>query len=229
MPAMIARGRTLVPLRFVSEAMGARVDWDPAASVVYVSSGTAQIPVPPVAQPAPPPAQPPAPDRTLIEGRVLRVDTQASRLLVERDGAIHTFVITANTSVTRIDVGTGQGGSVSLDQVRPGDFVRVAADAAGRAMRIRVEVRGVAGKIDAVTARSIALADGTVYPFANNVQFRMNGREAAREQLRPGMDRQHAAAISRKGRDGDQPPPQYSHRVRGPGWVGHHSTARKPR
>lgn len=187
-PAMIARGRTLVPLRFVSEAMGARVDWDAAASVVYVSSGTQAIPVPPVAQPAPPPAQPPAPDRTLIEGRVLRVDMQASRLLVERDGVIHTFVITPNTAITRIDVGTGQGGSVSLDQIRQGDFVRVAADAAGRAMRIRVEVRGVAGKIDAITARSIALADGSVYSFANNVQFRMNGREATREQLRPGMD-----------------------------------------
>ncbi len=188
-PAMIARGRTLVPLRFVSEAMGARVDWDPAASVVYVSSGTAQpVPVPPIAQPAPPPAQPPAPDRTVIEGRVLRVDLQASRLLVERDGVIHTFVITANTAITRIDVGTGQGGSVSLDQVRQGNFVRVAADAAGRAMRIRVEVRGVAGKIDAITARSIALADGTVFTFASNVQFTMSGREAAREQLRPGMD-----------------------------------------
>src|SRR5687768_11564544 len=29
-PAMIVRGRTLVPLRFVGEALGASVDWDPS-------------------------------------------------------------------------------------------------------------------------------------------------------------------------------------------------------
>lgn len=184
-PAMIARGRTLVPLRFVSEAMGARVDWDAAASVVYISSGAVAQPPP---QPAPP-AQPPAPvERSTFEGRVLRVDAAASRLLVERDGVIHTFVITPNTAITRIDVGTGQGGAIGLDQVRQGDFVRISADASGRAMRIRVEVRGVAGKIDAVTSRSIALADGKVYTFADGVRVTMNGREAAREQLRPGMD-----------------------------------------
>ncbi|MGQ0548829.1 MAG: stalk domain-containing protein [Armatimonadota bacterium] len=188
-PAMIVRGRTLVPLRFVSEAMGARVDWDPAASVVYVSSGTQPIPVPPVGQPVPPPAQPPAPpERLVIEGRVLRVDAAASRILVERDGAIHTFVITPNTAIIRIDVGTERGGAISLDQVRQGDFVRVAADANGRAMRIRVEVREVAGKIDAITGRSIALSDGTVFTFADDVRFAVNGREAAREQLRAGMD-----------------------------------------
>ncbi|MGH2405324.1 MAG: stalk domain-containing protein [bacterium] len=187
-PAMIARGRTLVPLRFVSEAMGARVDWDPAASLVYVTSGTpVGQPAPPPAQPAP--AQPPArPERVLVEGRVLRVDMQASRILVERDGAIHTFTVTPDTAITRIDVGTGRGGAVSLDQVRQGDFVRVSADASGRAMRIRVEVKGVAGSVDAITARSIALADGTVFTFADGVRFTLNGREVAREQLRPGMD-----------------------------------------
>jgi len=30
-PAMVVAGRTLVPLRFVSEAMGAHVQWDPAS------------------------------------------------------------------------------------------------------------------------------------------------------------------------------------------------------
>src|SRR3990172_1663460 len=37
-PALIVQGRTLVPLRFVSEAMGARVDWDAATRTVFITS-----------------------------------------------------------------------------------------------------------------------------------------------------------------------------------------------
>ncbi len=39
-PAKIVGGRTLVPLRFVSEALGASVDWGAAAQTVTISSGT---------------------------------------------------------------------------------------------------------------------------------------------------------------------------------------------
>ena len=35
-PALIVNGRVLVPLRFVSEALGARVDYYPASSMVVV-------------------------------------------------------------------------------------------------------------------------------------------------------------------------------------------------
>ncbi len=37
-PAQISRGRTLVPLRFVGEALGARVEWDSARAIVHISS-----------------------------------------------------------------------------------------------------------------------------------------------------------------------------------------------
>lgn len=35
-PPLIAEGRTLIPVRFLSEALGFQVDWDAAASVVHV-------------------------------------------------------------------------------------------------------------------------------------------------------------------------------------------------
>ncbi|MFZ5651033.1 MAG: helical backbone metal receptor [Bacillota bacterium] len=38
-PAKIFNGRTLVPLRFVSEALGARVDWDEANREVLIAAG----------------------------------------------------------------------------------------------------------------------------------------------------------------------------------------------
>jgi hypothetical protein len=100
-PATIVRGRTLVPLRFVSEAMGAYVDWDNATRVVTITSGTTALPVQrpaPAPQPVPvqppPPAPPPAPAiLSVVEGRVLRVDGQ--RILVEENGVIRTFMLTS--------------------------------------------------------------------------------------------------------------------------------------
>jgi hypothetical protein len=43
-PPQVVGGRTLVPLRFVSEAMGEKVDWDPATRTVIIEWGTAPRP-----------------------------------------------------------------------------------------------------------------------------------------------------------------------------------------
>jgi len=257
-PATIVGGRTLVPLRFVSEAMGAQVDWDNATRVVTITSGTTALPVQPPApapQPAPAvrtvtgridaitsrsialsdgqvftfadgvrfivngqeatreqlrvgmevrlqldpqtgqvlvaqtraPAPQPAPAApSVTEGRVLRVDGQ--RVLVEDNGVIRTFTLTSDTTITALDVGTGRSDTISPDQIRPGDVVRVTADNAGRAILVRVSVRTVTGRIDAITSRSIALSDGQVFTFADGVRFIVNGQEATREQLRVGME-----------------------------------------
>lgn len=80
-PAMIAGGRTLVPLRFVGEALGAAVNWDAARRIVYVASPrVGQPPAPPPLTPPPPtprplpppepiqppPALPPTPPETVV-------------------------------------------------------------------------------------------------------------------------------------------------------------------
>lgn len=51
-PAKVVRGRTMVPLRFVSEAMGAYVDWNQARNLVAIttSAGTTQPTTPPPTQ-----------------------------------------------------------------------------------------------------------------------------------------------------------------------------------
>lgn len=181
-PATIVGGRTLVPLRFVSEAMGAQVDWDNATRVVTITSGTTALPV----QPPPRVPQPPAPAPSVVEGRVLRVDGQ--RILVEENGVIRTFTLTSDTTITALDVGTGRSETISPDEIRPGDVARVTADNAGRAILVRVSVRTVTGRIDAITSRSIALSDGQVFTFADGVRFIVNRQEATREQLRAGME-----------------------------------------
>ncbi|MHB2017810.1 MAG: copper amine oxidase N-terminal domain-containing protein [Candidatus Xenobia bacterium] len=40
-PAVSTHGRTLVPLRFLSEELGMQVDWDPGSSVVSIRSKAA--------------------------------------------------------------------------------------------------------------------------------------------------------------------------------------------
>ncbi len=143
-PPMVVGGRTLVPLRFVSEAMGASVDWDPAARAVFVSSGgTARpsFPQPPVVQPTPPPVVqpplPPVPSQSVIQGTVFRVDPANSRLYVQRDDQVYTIIITTDTAIT------GPSGSISLSQLRPGDVVTVTVDAQNRAILVRAQTAGV--------------------------------------------------------------------------------------
>ncbi len=181
-PATIVGGRTLVPLRFVSEAMGAQVDWDNATRVVTITSGSTALPVqPPAPAPQPAPAAP-----SVVEGRLLRLDGQ--RVLVEENGVIRTFMLTSDTAFTAVDVGTGRSDTISPDQIHPGDVVRVTADNAGRVILVRVSVRTVTGRIDAITSRSIALSDGQVFTFADGVRFIVNGQGATREQLRVGLE-----------------------------------------
>ncbi|WP_411347070.1 copper amine oxidase N-terminal domain-containing protein [Paenibacillus sp. WLX2291] len=45
-PAKVVKGRTMVPLRFVSEAMGATVDWQQARNLVAITTGSTTTPVP---------------------------------------------------------------------------------------------------------------------------------------------------------------------------------------
>jgi hypothetical protein len=192
---MIVGGRTLVPLRFVSEAMGARVDWDPATAVVYITSaGVAQpVPIPPpppapLPAPVPPPAAPPA--SSVVEGVVFRVDalTVPPRIHVQRGNIIHAFEVTADTTITRIGADGRRGVVIELDQVQQGDVVRVTADVRARAILIRVEAREATGRIDALTPRSIVLANGQSFRLSDGVRFFIDGREVSRAQLRPGME-----------------------------------------
>jgi copper amine oxidase-like protein len=139
-PPMVVGGRTLVPLRFLGETLGARVSWDPSNYTVSIFSTTASPANPPGPAPVNPPAPsapvPAAPAASIIDGSVARVDRANSRILVQRGDSVLTFVVTPDTVITS-GQGSGQVRMV-LDQVHPGDSVRVRADANGRAIVIRV-------------------------------------------------------------------------------------------
>ena len=82
-PALAIRGRTLVPIRFVSEALGAEVGWDGLTKTVLINSGVATGPAPP----PPPVAATPAP----AAPRIFNVVHNGGQQLREGD----TLLITA--------------------------------------------------------------------------------------------------------------------------------------
>lgn len=193
-PPIIIGGRTLVPLRFVGEALGSGVDWDPVGRIVYVTSPSPAA-LPPVGppepiRPLPIIPTPPQPALTVVEGTVAQVDlyTAPARLHVSADGLLWRFAVTAGTAVFLAEVSTGRGGAASLDQIRRGDLVRVTADPTGLALSVRASYRGLSGRLESIGFRVLVLTDGQVIRVADEAVFFLDGRETTRDLLRQGME-----------------------------------------
>ncbi len=188
-PPMVVAGRTLVPLRFVSESLGASVDWDAGTRTVFIVSGRlGRAPAPPVAAPPPPPVSAP-PQPALLVGTVVRVDpfTSPPRLLVQREGRVYTFAVGAGVVITEVDVDSGERRAIGLEDIHAGDLARVTVGAGGRAVQIRLDVRVVTGRVETMTARAIILNGGRSFALDDEVRFFIGGRPVGREQLRWGM------------------------------------------
>jgi len=170
-PPLALRGRTFVPLRFVSEALGARVDWDERTRTVLIYSV------------APRPS--PTPAALTIEGTLLRVEADLGRLHVLQGTLLHVLTVTAETAILRREMATGAGGSVNIRELRPGDHVIVAANARAEAVSVRAVYRVIRGSVAQLTLRSITLADGASYPL--HLEVMISGRVHTREEVRPGM------------------------------------------
>ncbi len=186
-PAMIIGARTLVPLRFISEAMGATVQWqDETRTVLIFSSGET------VGQPPAPPA--PFPVAQIITGTVAQIQPgDRPTILVERGGALTRVVITLETAITRVNLSTNSGGATSLNTLKVGDDVdvRLAANApSSEAERIRATYKVAVGRLDAITrqTRAFVLTNGDVYRIASGpVEVLINDRPSTLPNLRRGM------------------------------------------
>lgn len=134
-PAMLVGGRTMVPLRFVSQALGAAVNWDaPTYTVTVSSSGAAAVP-PPQAYPPAPPAQSQHVAGTLV-GVKLPTANSPGQIAVSHDGMVSTYVVTPSTAITRVNAANGNGGSVDIASLKAGDAVDVIVGQNASAMRI---------------------------------------------------------------------------------------------
>jgi len=83
-PAMAINGRTLVPIRFVSEALGAQVGWDGLTKTVIINSGLASTPTTP--PPTAPPTQVAPPQIFNVVHNGGQTLNQGDRLLITATG-----------------------------------------------------------------------------------------------------------------------------------------------
>jgi len=142
-PPMVVGGRTMVPLRFVSQALGATVNWDANTSTVaIITNGAAGVPPSQTYGPGPsvPPSQTYGPQFQHIVGRLIsvRMPTPQSDgvIVVSHDGTVSRYFVTGSTDITRVTP-DGRGGSVSLAALRAGDRVDLFVSRDNVAHRIR--------------------------------------------------------------------------------------------
>ncbi len=173
-PAFTVSGRTLVPLRFISESLGATVQWNDATQTVLIGSpGYAGAPV----QPPPPAAQ------SQVAGRLMAVSTGQNPVIVVRssDGQDHTIAVTPDTAIFRYNADNNSGGSAPLGALRAGDQVTVDVNGANQARRIAASYHVVAaGRIASVNAgtRTVVLASGQTYVVRPDAVITLDGQNA---------------------------------------------------
>jgi len=138
-PAMLVGGRTMVPLRFVSQALGANVNWDAATSTVAIASGGAAA-VPPSGLP---PSQSYGPGTgvqhvigTIVSVRLPVDSGSPGQIVVSHDGTVSRYRVTSATVISRVNR-NGAGGSVAIGALRAGDRVDVFVSSDNVARRIR--------------------------------------------------------------------------------------------
>src|ERR1700736_4543316 len=195
-PALLVSGRTMVPLRFVSQALGPQVSWDAPSATVQITSQAA-VTVPPsqtysapAAPVAPPPVvPPPVPATTTVTGTVVfaNAGVYSGQIQIQVGNAVFTYKVLSTTAVTRVNASTNAGGSVALETVRPGDQIQVIVDQSGTAQAIQASYREVSGRLVAVTdAGVVVLENGDTFRLNRSVQVDRNGTGVDASTLRPG-------------------------------------------
>ena len=178
-PAFTINGRTMVPLRFISESLGAGVQWVAANSTILISStgGTPTAATPPVAASGE------------VTGRLMAVSTgQNPQVVVRANGQDYTYAVTPQTSIFRFNAETNAGGSAPLGALHAGD--RVVVDANGnQATKITASYRVIpAGRIASVNTgnRTVTLANGNAYVVLPDAVITLNGQASDFSALQNG-------------------------------------------
>jgi len=130
-PAQIAFGTTMVPLRFVAEALGAEVEWNAAEQRVLIASEAGSG----------------TPAESRITGQVVSVRPVDNLITVKVRGVRQTFRVDRDTIILRGPQGE-RGTAVELVELQPGD-------------EARLRVNATSGTVEVVEAVSVGVARGT--------------------------------------------------------------------
>ncbi len=174
-PARSIGGRTFVPLRFVADALGARVSWNAQTNTVLIDDPTLNPGQPSSTQPVAPANN--APSVTLE-----RVDlNEPPRIVVRENGALRSYEMAANAEAYR-QIGSGAAfgplAPVELSDLKPGEDVKL-SQANGLVTQIVAQRSVRSAHVQSVNGNQIVLDDGTALTVSNRVRFfDVEGREA---------------------------------------------------
>lgn len=214
-PAQTSLGRTLVPLRFVGEAFGAQVDWNPSDQTVVITSPAAPPrptqpkPVTPPTEPKPPvETTPPTPELEPIEEapiELTRIGTlvavsqaQPARITIRSDNVEHTYTTQRGVTVERRplrnrstpeDPDFGTPTEISLGDIQQGEAVEITLDERNIVRHITAMPSVTVARVLSTSRNRIVLDDEqqTTFTIGSNLRYiDPRGRSASTAALREG-------------------------------------------
>ena len=197
-PAQAVFGRTLVPLRFVGEAFGAKVNYDPVTQAVTISAapatgasttGTPNNPNTPAYN---------VPGGTSIAGNLVNVNTAGNTVTINDGTQTRIFPLAPGAvALSQISIASTPGATplrqpargVGLNSLNNGDDVRLNIDATGRVTQIITAATVVVAKVQFGGGNTIILDDDndTTLTLGQNLTYiDAQGKTATTANLRPG-------------------------------------------
>ena len=208
-PAQAVFGRTLVPLRFVGEAFGATVNYNPVTQAVSISAA------PTTGAPATgtPTTGTPAynvPGGTSVAGSLMNVNAAGNTITINDGGQTRIFSLAPGAvALTQLSIASTPGATplrqpargIALDSLDNGDDVRLNLDATARVTQIITAATVVVARVQFGGGNTIILDDDrdTTLTLGPNLSYvDAQGRPATSVNLRPGDS--VALFLSREGR-----------------------------
>ena len=195
-PAQAVFGRTLVPLRFVGEAFGAKVDYNAATQTVAITSPTSggasggatgnSNPIYTV------------PGGTNVSGSLQNVNTAGNTVTINDNGQTRIFpLVPGAVALSQISIATSPGATplrqpargVALSSLNAGDDVRLNLDATGRVTQIITAATVVVARVQFAAGNTIVLDDNndTTLTLGQNLTYvDAQGRLASSANLQQG-------------------------------------------
>jgi len=181
--ARAINGTTLVPLRFVAQALGATVDWNEATSTVQIYTPEPHLATLPTTN---------GPGEVIGQVTGIYTNTNPQQITLRVRGQNTSIPISGSTIVLRSEPDK-PGVQVPLDRIKPGDQVKVELDGSGVALSIVAtfgEVRGTVKSIGRLANgnRVVTLDDGTTVEVARDAPILMEGQPIDFRDIKAGED-----------------------------------------
>jgi hypothetical protein len=179
-PATEIDGATYVPLRFVSDSLGAQVSYNPNARRIEVVSS--------IVGRTPGLEQRTAGGSTQFVGTVSAIDLNSApeSITVRKGTDVRTIAITSDARIVVQDVVTRTSTPASLKDVHVGDAISVILRKDGGVDQVIDRYSSRAGTIAAVSATAFVLQAGFVVTPDKSTEITLNGAPAAIADLKVG-------------------------------------------